>query len=94
MRIVLVPKSRTVDATLLMESLFRLSDLESRLPLNMNVLSLGKVPKVMALNEVLTGGWRTARTCWSAARAIVWRQLIADWKFWAACSSLILILMR
>ncbi|MBO9657047.1 MAG: DNA topoisomerase IV subunit A [Agrobacterium tumefaciens] len=53
-RIVLVPKSRTVDATLLMESLFRLSDLESRLPLNMNVLSLGKVPKVMALNEVLT----------------------------------------
>ncbi|PZU78503.1 MAG: DNA topoisomerase IV subunit A, partial [Rhizobium sp.] len=36
------------------ESLFRLSDLESRLPLNMNVLSLGKVPKVMALNEVLT----------------------------------------
>ncbi|MEE9984823.1 DNA topoisomerase IV subunit A [Agrobacterium pusense] len=53
-RIVLVPKSRAVDATLLMESLFRLSDLESRLPLNMNVLSLGKVPKVMALNEVLT----------------------------------------
>jgi len=53
-RIVLVPKNRTVDATLLMESLFRLSDLESRLPLNMNVLSLGKVPKVMALNEVLT----------------------------------------
>ena len=53
-RIVLVPKSRTVDATLLMESLFRLSDLESRLPLNMNVLSLGRVPKVMALNEVLT----------------------------------------
>ncbi|WP_025593033.1 DNA topoisomerase IV subunit A [Agrobacterium tumefaciens] len=53
-RIVLVPKSRTVDATLLMESLFRLSDLESRLPLNMNVLSLGRVPKVMALNEVLS----------------------------------------
>ncbi|MCZ7485262.1 DNA topoisomerase IV subunit A [Rhizobium rhizogenes] len=53
-RIVLVPKNRTVDATLLMESLFRLSDLESRLPLNMNVLSLGKVPKVMALNEVLS----------------------------------------
>ncbi len=53
-RIVLVPKNRTVDATLLMESLFRLSDLESRIPLNMNVLSLGRVPKVMALNEVLT----------------------------------------
>ena len=53
-RIVLVPKSRTVDATLLMESLFRLTELENRFPLNMNVLSMGRVPKVMALNEVLT----------------------------------------
>lgn len=52
-RIVLVPKNRSVDATLLMESLFKLSDLESRIPLNMNVLSQGKIPKVMALNEVL-----------------------------------------
>ncbi len=52
-RIVLVPKSRSVDATLLMESLFRLTDLENRFPLNMNVLSMGKVPKVMALNEIL-----------------------------------------
>lgn len=52
-RIVLVPKSRTVDSTLLMESLFRLTELESRFPLNMNVLSMGRVPKVMALNEVL-----------------------------------------
>ncbi len=38
---------------LLMESLFRLTDLESRIPLNMNVLSGGKVPKVMSLREVL-----------------------------------------
>ncbi|CAN7556500.1 DNA topoisomerase IV subunit A [Rhizobium sp. LjRoot30] len=53
-RVVLVPKNRTVDATLLMESLFRLTELESRLPLNMNVLSLGRVPKVMGLGEVLT----------------------------------------
>jgi topoisomerase-4 subunit A len=52
-RIVLVPKNRTVDATLLMESLFRLTDLENRFPLNMNVLSMGKVPRVMAINEVL-----------------------------------------
>ncbi|MCQ2004662.1 DNA topoisomerase IV subunit A [Rhizobium sp. NRK18] len=52
-RIVLVPKSRTVDPVLLMESLFKLTDLESRISLNMNVLSMGKVPKVMALNEVL-----------------------------------------
>ncbi len=52
-RIVLVPKNRTVDATLLMESLFKLTELENRFPLNMNVLSMGRVPKVMALNEVL-----------------------------------------
>jgi topoisomerase-4 subunit A len=52
-RVVLVPKSRTVDATLLMESLFRLTDLENRFPLNLNVLSMGRVPRVMALNDVL-----------------------------------------
>ncbi|VVT16331.1 DNA topoisomerase IV subunit A [Rhizobium sp. EC-SD404] len=52
-RLVLIPKSRTVDPQLLMESLFRVTDLESRIPLNMNVLSMGRVPKVMALNEVL-----------------------------------------
>jgi topoisomerase-4 subunit A len=52
-RLVLVPKSRTVDPTILMESLFKLTELESRISLNMNVLSMGKVPRVMALNEVL-----------------------------------------
>ncbi|MBB1248069.1 MULTISPECIES: DNA topoisomerase IV subunit A [unclassified Rhizobium] len=53
-RIVLVPKSRTVDASLLMESMFRLTELESRVSLNMNVLSMGKVPRVMSLKDVLT----------------------------------------
>ncbi|MBX5133143.1 DNA topoisomerase IV subunit A [Rhizobium lentis] len=52
-RIVLVPKSRSVDPTILMESMFKLTELESRFPLNMNVLSMGRIPKVMALNEVL-----------------------------------------
>ncbi|MFB2562588.1 DNA topoisomerase IV subunit A [Rhizobium sp. IMFF44] len=52
-RVVLVPKSRTVDATILMESMFKLTELESRFPLNMNVLSMGRIPKVMALNDVL-----------------------------------------
>jgi topoisomerase-4 subunit A len=52
-RIVLEPKSRTVDPALLMESLFKLTDLESRVPLNMNVLSKGVVPKVMGLGDVL-----------------------------------------
>src|SRR6185503_394281 len=46
-------KSRTVDPGILMESLFKLTELESRIPLNMNVLSKGKVPKVMDLAEVL-----------------------------------------
>ncbi len=52
-RIVLTPKSRTVEAEILMEQLFRSSDLESRFPLNMNVLDHGTVPRVMSLKEVL-----------------------------------------
>jgi topoisomerase-4 subunit A len=52
-RIVLTPKSRTVDPEILMEQLFRTSDLEVRIPLNMNVLDKGLVPKVMSLKEVL-----------------------------------------
>jgi len=52
-RLVLVPKSRTVEPELLMEQLFRSSDLESRIPLNMNVLDGGTVPRVMSLKEVL-----------------------------------------
>jgi len=52
-RLVLEPKSRTVDPTLLMEQLFRNTELEARVPLNMNVLSHGKVPKVMSLRDVL-----------------------------------------
>lgn len=52
-RLVLEPKSRTVDPVLLMESLFKLTDLESRVSLNMNVLSRGKVPNVLGLREVL-----------------------------------------
>ncbi len=52
-RIVLEPKSRTVDAALLMEQMFRNTELEARIPLNMNVLSGGKIPKVMSLADVL-----------------------------------------
>ncbi|MCA0434181.1 MAG: DNA topoisomerase IV subunit A [Proteobacteria bacterium] len=52
-RIVLEPKTRNIDATLLMEQLFRNTEFESRIPLNMNVLSGGKVPKVMSLRDVL-----------------------------------------
>jgi topoisomerase-4 subunit A len=52
-RLIIEPRARTVDATLLMESLFKLTELESRVPLNMNVLSKGRVPKVLNLAEVL-----------------------------------------
>jgi topoisomerase-4 subunit A len=52
-RLVLVPKSRTVDAAILMESLFKLTELESRISLNMNVLSRGRVPNVLSLKEAL-----------------------------------------
>ena len=52
-RLVLVPKSRTVEPELLMESLFRATELESRFPLNLNVLSAGQVPGVMSLREAL-----------------------------------------
>jgi topoisomerase IV subunit A len=53
LRLVIEPRARTVDAELMMESLFKLTELESRIPLNMNVLVGGKVPKVLGLAEVL-----------------------------------------
>ncbi|NRG18382.1 DNA topoisomerase IV subunit A [Rhizobiales bacterium] len=52
-RVVLVPRSKNVDPALMMESLFKLTDLENRFPLNMNVLSRGRVPTVMGLKRAL-----------------------------------------
>ena len=52
-RIVLEPRSRTVDAEILMESLFKLTELESRISMNMNVLTAGLVPRVLGLADVL-----------------------------------------
>ncbi|MGD8423413.1 MAG: DNA topoisomerase IV subunit A, partial [Methyloceanibacter sp.] len=52
-RLVLEPKSRSVDPTLLMESLFKATELETRVSLNMNVLSQGKIPNVLGLRQVL-----------------------------------------
>jgi topoisomerase IV subunit A len=59
-RLVLEPRSRSVDPALMMESLFKLTELESRIPLNMNVLLRGRVPKVIGLAEALTE-WLTHR---------------------------------
>ena len=52
-RLVLEPKSRNVDPDVLMESLFRQTDLESRISLNLNVLDKDNVPRVMSLREAL-----------------------------------------
>ncbi len=52
-RIVLEPRSKNVDPELLMNMLFRNSDLETRFSMNMNVLIDGRVPKVCSLKEVL-----------------------------------------
>src|SRR5579883_1507825 len=54
------PRSRSVDPALLMESLFKLTELETRVPLNMNVLVRGRIPKVVGLAEALTE-WLTHR---------------------------------
>ena len=54
-RLVIEPRARTVDAELMMESLFKLTELESRIGLNMNVLVKGRIPE-------------GARPCRSAAR--------------------------
>jgi topoisomerase-4 subunit A len=52
-RIVLEPRARTVDPAVMMETLFRASDLETRFAMNMNVLIDGRTPQVSTLKEVL-----------------------------------------
>ncbi|ANY81405.1 DNA topoisomerase IV subunit A [Microvirga ossetica] len=52
-RVVLEPRAKTVDPIILMESLYKLTELESRIPMNVNVLAGGKVPKVLSLAECL-----------------------------------------
>ncbi|WP_020593357.1 DNA topoisomerase IV subunit A [Kiloniella laminariae] len=52
-RVVLEPKSRNVDPAVLMESLFKQTELEARASLNMNVLDADQTPRVMNLREVL-----------------------------------------
>ena len=52
-RLIIEPRARTVDPDLLLESLFRLTDLEIRFPLNLNVLDATRTPGVMSLKESL-----------------------------------------
>src|SRR3954467_12192435 len=53
-RLILEPRARTVDPDLLLESLYRLTDLEIRFPLNLNVLDSSRTPGVMSLKQALT----------------------------------------
>jgi topoisomerase-4 subunit A len=52
-RVVFEPRARTIDPVVMMESLFRLTELESRFPVNMNVLVDGVIPRVVSLAEAL-----------------------------------------
>ena len=52
-RLVLEPRAKTVDPIILMETLFRMSDLETRFNLNLNTLIDGRTPKVCSMKEVL-----------------------------------------
>ena len=53
LRIVLEPKSRRLDPEMVMESLFHLTDLESKVPLNLNVLAADGTPGVLSLKDAL-----------------------------------------
>lgn len=53
-RLILEPRARTVDPELLLESLYRLTDLEIRFPLNLNVLDAARTPGVMSLKQALS----------------------------------------
>jgi topoisomerase IV subunit A len=52
-RLIFEPKTRTIDLALMMESLFKLTELEQRIPMNLNVLVKGQVPRVLSLVEAL-----------------------------------------
>ena len=53
LRILLEPKNRTINAEKLMDLLFQLTDLEVKIPLNLNVIDSDNIPKVKSLKGVL-----------------------------------------
>jgi topoisomerase-4 subunit A len=53
-RIVIEPRSRNIDPQILIDSLYRLTDLEIRVPLNLNVLDAARTPRVMSLKQALS----------------------------------------
>ena len=80
-RIVLEPRARNVDAGVMMESLFRMSELETRFAMNMNVLVDGVDPaRGRRWPKPCGNGSTTAAMCWCAARATGWPRSSAGWK--------------
>ena len=73
-RLVLEPKTRSVEPEVLMETLFRATALESRFPLNMNVLTADRTPWCWVCAACCAPGWTIGTRCWSAAPAIGWRR--------------------
>ena len=88
LRIVLEPRARTVDPAVLMQMLFRLSDLETRFAMNMNVLIDGRTPQVASLKR---GAARLPRPPPRGAppprRASGWDASTPGSRCWMACSS-------
>jgi topoisomerase-4 subunit A len=76
-RLVIEPRARTVDPDLLLESLFRLTDLEIRYPLNLNVLDANRTPGVVSLKEALLAWLRFQREV-LVRRSEVWIGKIDD----------------
>jgi DNA gyrase/topoisomerase IV subunit A len=87
-RVVLEPKSRAVDPAVMMETLFRATQFETRFSLNMNVLDADRTPRVMGLKEVLRS-WLDHRHVvpGAAARSTAWRPSPAASKSSTATSS-------
>ena len=80
----LEPRSRAVDAEMLMEWLFKLTELESRIPLNMNVLVKGRMPQVLGLKEVLREWLEHRREVLLRRSKHRLAEIEHGWKCWAA----------
>ena len=86
-RIVLKPRTRTVDAEAVMAELFRLSDLEARVGVNLNVLVDGATPRVLDLKELLRVWLEHRREVTVAAASTGSDASISGWRCWAVSSS-------
>ena len=86
-RLVLEPRARTVDPDLLLESLYRLTDLEVRFPLNLNVLDATRTPGVMSLKEALPPGSHSRSRCWCAGARCGSARSTTGWSCSTASSS-------